>query len=175
MPSKDLKFIQLNAFVPLGRVASTARRGRGWFDRVNKGDVVNLVVAETGDCFGRAVVVEKELVKLCDVLANADHNTAAFRPIYASSTPPDSKVVYELKMAYGDGLNKNEAFTILHLLPLNEPDEETPDEVEDDIEAKIERTQALCDACDVGFVMGAASVQVTETVGDISTTTRIDF
>lgn len=170
----DLKYLTTNSYVPLGRVASTARKGRKWFDRVTAGDIVNLVAVETGDCFGRAAVVEKELVTLKDVLDNADHNQAAFNPNYSGTST--LKVKYELTVAYGSGISRDDEFTILHLLPLNEPQvEDTPDEVNEDVEAKIERTQTLCDACDLGLVVGAKAVTVTEAVGDVVIATRIDF
>jgi hypothetical protein len=115
MEVRDLFYVAGNAFVPEGRVSSTARRGDKWMNQVNVGEMVNLKVTETGESFGVAVVVEKELVDFVDAIENASHNHTAFNP-KNTSLHPSTALYRELTEAYGDDLKADEPFTILHII-----------------------------------------------------------
>jgi hypothetical protein len=75
---KDLKFIKENAEVPRGGITSTARRGTKWSEEVATGDVVNLLVTESGANFGRAAIIGTKVKTLAEVCADVvtDNNHA---------------------------------------------------------------------------------------------------
>jgi hypothetical protein len=73
----DMEFILPNTNIPYGRVTSTARRGRKWFDLATAGDRLRFRFTETGEIFGRAAVVKVELVTLAEVFERATENHAA--------------------------------------------------------------------------------------------------
>lgn len=113
-----LFYIPSNAFVPLGKVTSTARRGRKWFDAVEVGDTVNLCITEVGTSFGLAIVVAKELTTYEDAINEASHNHCAFNPKYDHARfGPQGILAAELCAAYGN-VDNDEAFTILHIVVL---------------------------------------------------------
>lgn len=118
--NEKLMYLGNNSVVPGGRVTSTARKGRKWFDLVKVGDVVDLTVTETGECFGKAAVVCKELVTLRDVLENAHHNHVAYGPkVTPDGCSARTVLASELYAAYGE-LNLPDEYTVLHVLPLAE-------------------------------------------------------
>lgn len=115
-PVHDLFYVAGNAFVPTGRVSSTARRGCKWYRDAKVGDAFNLKVTESKESFGIAVLVHKELVTFRDVLVNADHNHTAFNPKYkAVGLPADAALFAELRSAYGE-CSLGEEFTVLHII-----------------------------------------------------------
>lgn len=114
--NEALEYVAANKFIPDGRVSSTARRGSKWWNKVRVGDVVDLTITETKAVFGQAVIVAIELLPLLAVLDNADHNHVAFE---FPDQNPREKLVDALTRAYGQNLEYDEAFTVLHILPLN--------------------------------------------------------
>lgn len=115
----DLLYLRSNYGIPTGRVSSTARRGDKWYNQVDVGDIVNLRTTEDGDKIGEAVIVQKELVTLKDVLDNADHNHVAFSEEVNKHVGPAMALAGQLQAAYGTDLKLTETFSVLHILPLN--------------------------------------------------------
>src|SRR5665213_1845019 len=102
---KDLKFIAANADLPRGMVTSTARRGTKWSTDVKAGDVVNLLVTESGANIGRAAIVAvqvKPLKTVCDECINDNNHTLQKIPAGAPGIP--AALLADLKAAYGDDL-----------------------------------------------------------------------
>lgn len=112
---QKLYYIAGNAFVPEGKVTSTARRGSKWFDQIKVGEMVNLSMTETDESFGLAIVVHKELIPYITVLDEADHNHVADNPKW-SGTPNKKALAAELRSAYGDDITPGDLFTVLHIL-----------------------------------------------------------
>jgi hypothetical protein len=116
---KDLKFIKANADLPRGAITSTARRGDKWSKDAQVGDVVNLLVTESGANFGRAVVIRTEVKPLAKVCADCVvDNNHALKVGDADARKPDV-LMADLKAAYGEDLKDEEPFTVVHLVVLN--------------------------------------------------------
>lgn len=109
----DMEFILANGNLPFGRITSTARRGRKWFDLATAGDRLRFRFTETGEIFGRAAVVKVELVTLMDVIDRASENHAA-----EGDGDAVSLLQAALVGAYGK-LDVTEPFTMVHFIRLN--------------------------------------------------------
>jgi hypothetical protein len=123
--------------IPDGVVTSTARLGREWYDQVEVGDTVAVYRVGTKQPVGYSVVVTKEWLSLVEVWENADHNSVGY------GLPHDvaqKRVLGTLGRAYGPAMRGIEVpaknFSVLHLLPINNPDE-ISEEIGDDIIAGV--------------------------------------
>lgn len=186
--TEALLYIGANSDVPFGRVSSTARRGDKWFNKVAIGDLVNLQVTETGETFGQAVIVEKELLPLADVLDNADHNHVAFKNV--DKHIASAQALYAaLRDCYGSDLNALEPFTVLHIIPIGQAPWELPEVAEhvarDSItdEPDFVATdkpnlshELLENLIEAGIdVPGVAAVESTSFIGGMALTYRVEF
>jgi hypothetical protein len=111
-----LEYLPANSVIPNGVVSSTARKGGKWLNKVDVGDVVDLVMTGSGEVFGQAAIVCVEYLPLRDVIENAAHNHVGH-----NNEGRNGRVLLlqALEAAYG-ALDPNDKFTVLHILPLNQ-------------------------------------------------------
>jgi hypothetical protein len=171
---QKLYYIENNAFVPVGVVSSSARRGTKWDGLVKVGDRVALTITETGEKFGEAVIVHKEVVRYVDVLDNAATNHVAFNLETAGKAAGD-ELEATLCAAYGHDIAWDEAFTVLHLVVINR-DEEDDDAVKqrkDKLVSNLAVAHAL--KCISENVPDLSAVEYFLSTGDITEGTRYEF
>lgn len=163
---QKLYYISENGEVPTGHVSSTARRGDKWFNQVEAGDVVAMTVTETDKEFGEAVIVLTELATYADVLNNADHNHVAFHD-YGDGETAAEKLDRALKAAYGSDIQPGDLFTILHILPLNEPDVE--------VDGADVETNEIGIKLDILRQYGVVAAEYETRIGEIVETSRYEL
>lgn len=161
----SLLYLADNTFVPTYRVTSTARLGQKWNQQVDIGDIVDLKVTETGESFGKAVIVGKELLNYSDVLDNADHNHVAFSDKVNKHVSASVALDGELRAAYGNGFSSSAVFTVLHILRLNQ------DVIAAEPAAKPNPLDHLAELADVGI----AALEITHCIGGAEETVRYEF
>lgn len=118
-PMREILYIHPES-IPLGVVTSTARKGDKWSHQANVGDTLRVLKVGSNEVWGYVAVVAKEFVTYNDVLKNADHNHCGFN---VSKAAARSHLWDELAEAYGS-LDLDEPFTILHLLPIPQVNEQ---------------------------------------------------
>lgn len=116
----QIQFLEANSAFPGGRVSNTVRLGDKWFNQVEVGQVLDLVKTETGEVFGRAVVVSKALEPLEEVLLWHAEDNHATTSMSLTGEWARNELVAALKRAYPVERLLDSKFTILDLLPLRE-------------------------------------------------------
>lgn len=178
--SKDLLYIKANADVPRGVVSSSARKGMKWYNNTYVGDVLNLKVTETGEVFGRAVVVAREYIRYDDVLDNASSNhVGVLAKQRGDNTPARFLLASTLEAAYGKSEPQN-CFTVLHILPLNETAEPVLSEEAQAARETIQELQAVGIAGqllnkDPNKYAYVRAIEVADEIGDIVRSVRVEF
>lgn len=115
-----LLYLRENARIPTGRVSSTARLGRKWFDLLMPGEVFKCCTTD-GALLFRAVCVAKDLTTYANVLRTANDNHVGWdgdEPVPAIVAA--HRLRNALERSYGKDYNlaDNTAFTKIFMMPL---------------------------------------------------------